>query len=150
MRARRRNRSRPAESAATGKTLDTLHNVTSKVVATAVAVLLAGIVAAPAHASPPSYGSNGVFGVADNPQGDGWVTAYIQPGHYRVDQAPSMFPYQSAPGTWFRCHIFPCSPSFPGNIIASGPAVRDAPTFVDVLPTDAGVALHNVTLTAMG
>jgi len=58
-----------------------------------------------------------------------------------------MFPYQSAPGFWYRCHSFPCSPSFPGNVIASGPADRNAPTFVDILPTDAGVALNNVTLT---
>ena len=103
-------------------------------------------VAAPANAAPPSYGSNGIFNVAANPR-DGWVTAYIQPGHYRVDQAPSMFPYQSAPGFWYRCHKFPCSPSFPGNVIASGPAIRDAPTFVDILPTDVGVSLNNVTLT---
>jgi hypothetical protein len=127
--------------------LDTLHTVNSTLAVPAVAAVLAGVLAAPAHASPPSYGSNGVFGVADNPAANGWATAFIQPGHYRVDQAPSMFPYQSAPGFWFRCHNFPCSPSYPGNIIASGPAVRDAPTFVDILPTDAGVALANVTLT---
>lgn len=122
----------------------------SKVAVTAAATLLTGVLAAPAHASPPSYGSNGVFGVGSNPGAEGWVTAYIQPGHYQVDQAPSMFPYQSAPGFWYRCHSFPCSPSFPGNVIASGPAVRDAPTFVDILPTDAGVALNNVTLTLAG
>jgi hypothetical protein len=124
--------------------------VNSKVAAIAAAALLAGVSAAPAQASPPSFGSNGVFGVADNPQSQGWVTAYIPSGHYRVDQAPSMFPYQSAQGFWYRCHNFPCSPSFPGNVIASAPAVRDAPTFVDILPTDAGVALHNVTLTRAG
>jgi hypothetical protein len=130
-----------------GKSLDTLHGVKSTVALTAATVLLAGTLAVPAQASPPSYGSNGVFGVGDNPGAEGWVTAYIQPGHYRVDQAPSMFPYQSAPGFWYRCHSFPCSLSFPGNVIASGPAVRDAPTFIDILPTDAGVALNNVTLT---
>jgi hypothetical protein len=124
--------------------------VNSTFAVSAAAAVLAGVLAAPAQASPPSYGSNGVFGVAHNPAADGWVTAFIEPGHYRVDQAPSMFPYQSAPGFWFRCHHFPCSPSYPGNIIASGPAQRDAPTFVDILPTDAGVALANVTLTLAG
>ena len=122
----------------------------SKVAAAATVALLTGVLAAPAQASPPSYGSNGVFGVGDNPAAQGWVTAFIQPGHYRVDQAPSMFPYQSAPGFWYRCHNFPCSPSFPGNVIASGPADRNAPTFVDILPSDAGVALNNVTLTIAG
>ncbi len=58
-----------------------------------------------------------------------------------------MFPYQSAPGFWYRCHNFPCSPSYPANVIASGPAVRDAPTFVDILPSDVAVSLNNVTLT---
>ncbi len=108
--------------------------------------LLVGALAVPAQASPPSYGSNGVFNVATNPR-DGWTTASIEPGRYRVDQAPSMAPYQSAPGFWYRCHNFPCSPSYPGNVIASGPAIRDAPTFMDVLPSDVAVALHNVTLT---
>ncbi|MDA4110628.1 hypothetical protein MHOL44478_25680 [Mycobacterium holsaticum DSM 44478] len=112
-----------------------------------VGALLAGAVSVPAQASPPSYGSNGVFGVGSN-AADGWATAYIQPGRYRVDQAPSMAPYQSAPGFWYRCHAFPCSPSFPGSIIASGAAVRDAPTFMDILPSDVAVALNNVTLTA--
>jgi hypothetical protein len=129
------------------RSADTLHSVKPTVAVTVAGVVLVAVLAVPAHASPPSYGSNGVFGVATNPRDDGWVTAYIQPGHYRVDQAPSMFPYQSAPGFWYRCHNFPCSPSFPGNVIASGPAVRDAPTFMDVLPTDTAVALNNVTLT---
>jgi hypothetical protein len=120
--------------------------VTSKVAAVAVGVIATGVLAAPANAGPPSYGSNGVFGVATNPR-DGWTTAIIQPGRYRVDQAPSMFPYQSAPGFWYRCHNYPCSPSFPGNVIASGPAIRDVPTFMDILPTDVAVALNNVTLT---
>ena len=117
-----------------------------KVAATAAAALLTVALAAPAYAAPPSYGSNGVFNVATNPR-DGWATAFIQPGRYRVDQAPSMFPYQSAQGFWYRCHNFPCSPSFPGNVIASGPAVRGVPTFMDILPTDVAVSLHNVTLT---
>lgn len=113
----------------------------------AVGALLAGPIGGAAHASPPSYGSNGVFGVATNPT-DSWATAYIRPGRYRVDQAPSMAPYQSAPGFWYRCHAFPCGPGFPGNVIASGAAIRDVSTFMDVLPSDVAVALHNVTLTA--
>jgi hypothetical protein len=112
---------------------------------TASAVLM-GTITATAHAGPPSYGSNGVFSVATNPR-PGWTTASIEPGRYRVDQAPSMPPYQSAQGFWYRCHSFPCSPSYPGNVIASAPADRNAPTFVDILPTDVAVALHNVTLT---
>lgn len=126
--------------------MDTLHHVKSKVAATAAAALMAVALALPANASPPSYGSNGVFNVTTNPR-DGWATAFIPPGRYRVDQAPSMFPYQSAQGFWFRCNNFPCSPSFPGNVIASGPARRDAPTFVDILPSDVAVSLANVTLT---
>jgi hypothetical protein len=114
---------------------------------TVAGAILATSLAVPANASPPSFGSNGVFGVTTNPRDD-WVTAYIPPGHYRVDQAPSMAPYQSAQGFWFRCHDFPCGPSFPGNTIASAPAIRDVPTFVDILPTDVGVSLNNVTLTA--
>jgi hypothetical protein len=138
-----------------GEWLDTLNSVNigrrsaGKLAVTAASLLLAAALAAPAHASPPSYGSNGVFGVATNPR-DGWVTAYIQPGRYRVDQAPSMAPYQSAPGSWFRCHNLPCGPSFPGNVIASGAAIRDVPTFMDVLPTDVAVWLGNVTLTVAG
>jgi hypothetical protein len=58
-----------------------------------------------------------------------------------------MFPYQSAPGFWYRCHDFPCGAGFPGNVIASGAAERDVPTFMDVLPGDVAVALANVTLT---
>jgi hypothetical protein len=126
--------------------VDTLHDVKTKVATAAGAALMALGLAVPAEAAPPSYGSNGVFNVTTNPR-DGWATAFIPPGHYRVNQAPSMFPYQSAPGFWYRCHNFPCSPSFPGNVIASGPAQRDAATFVDILPTDVAVALHNVTLT---
>ena len=118
-----------------------------KVAATAAAALMTVALAAPVNATPPSYGSNGVFNVTTNPR-DGWATAFIPPGRYRVDQAPSMFPYQSAQGFWFRCNNFPCSPSFPANVIASGPALRDAPTFVDILPSDVAVQLANVTLTS--
>lgn len=129
-----------------GQPVDTLHNVNSKVAVTAISAVLGVALAVPAQAGPPSYGSNGVFGVAGHPN-DGWVTSYIEPGHYRVDQAPSMFPYQSAPGFWYRCHSVPCSPGFPANVTASGPAIRDVPTFVDILPTDIAVSLNNVTLT---
>ncbi|ORB27997.1 hypothetical protein [Mycolicibacterium parafortuitum] len=101
--------------------------------------------AAPAHAAP-SYGSNGVFGVTTQAR-DGWATTFIPPGRYRVDQSPSMQPYQSPPGMWFRCSNFPCAATFPGNIIATGAALRDAPTFVDILPSDVAVSLLNVTLT---
>lgn len=110
------------------------------------ALLCATLTAAPAPAVPV-YGSNGVFGVTTQPR-DGWATAYIPPGRYRVDQSPSMQPYQSPPGRWLRCREFPCAATSPGNIIATGAAVRDAPTFVDILPTDVAVALHNVTLSA--
>lgn len=106
------------------------------------------ILAAPAHADPvypPSYGSNGVFGVTTT--ADARANAHIPPGTYRVEQAPSMFPYQSAPGFWLRCNNFPCAPQYPANIIASGDADRDNPTFVTILPTDVGVSLANVTLT---
>ena len=121
-------------------------NIGRSVAAVAAAAVLSGALAVPASAGPPSYGSNGVFGVATNPR-PGWTTASIEPGRYRVDQAPSMAPYQSAQGFWYRCHNFPCSPSFPANVIASAPANRNAATFVDILPTDVAVALHNVTLT---
>jgi hypothetical protein len=126
--------------------LDTLLEMNPKLATAAAAALLAVTLAVPANAAPPSYGSNGVFNVTTNPR-DGWATAFIPPGRYRVDQAPSMFPYQSAPGFWYRCHNFPCSPSFPWNVIASGPAQRNVPTFVDILPSDVAVSLHNVTLT---
>jgi hypothetical protein len=110
------------------------------------ALLAAAALVAPASASAGTYGSNGVFGVHPD-QGEGWVTAYIPAGRYRVDQAPSMFPYQSAPGFWLRCNNFLCAPNYPGNIIARGDAVRDVPTFMDVLPSDVAVFLGNVTLT---
>ena len=84
---------------------------------------------------------------SDNSRFNGWATAYIPPGHYRVDQSPSMQPYQSPPGRWFRCSDFPCAPTSPGNILGTGAALRDVPTFVDILPSDVAVALHNVTLT---
>ncbi|PEG43651.1 hypothetical protein CRI77_05075 [Mycolicibacterium duvalii] len=97
-------------------------------------------------AAAPAYGSNGVFGVTTQPR-EGWATTFIAPGRYRVDQSPSMQPYQSPPGFWLRCREFPCAGTSPGNIIATGAAVRNAPTFVDILPSDVAVALHNVTLT---
>jgi hypothetical protein len=112
----------------------------------ACALLAAAALIAPGSAHAGTYGSNGVFGVHPD-QGEGWVTAYIPPGRYRVDQAPSMFPYQSAPGFWLRCNNFLCAPNYPGNIIARGDAVRDVPTFMDVLPSDVAVFLGNVTLT---
>nr|WP_183467841.1 hypothetical protein [Mycolicibacterium iranicum] len=113
--------------------------------AAAVCTLMgSALPAIPANAVP--YGSNGVFGVTTQPR-DGWATTFIPPGRYRVDQSPSMQPYQSPPGLWFRCSNFPCAPTFPGNIIATAPAQRNAPTFVDILPSDVAVALHNVTLT---
>jgi hypothetical protein len=113
------------------------------------ACTLLALVALAAPANAGTYGSNGVFGV-DPAQGDGWVTAHIPPGRYRVDQAPSMFPYQSAPGFWLRCNSYLCAPNYPGNIIASGEAIRDVPTFMDVLPSDVAVSLNNVTLTTAG
>lgn len=115
--------------------------LTLTVVGAALGMLLSAL---PATAAP--YGSNGVFGVTTQPR-DGWTTTFIPPGRYRVDQSPSMQPYQSPPGRWFRCSDFPCAPTSPGNIIGTGAALRDAPTFVDILPSDVAVALHNVTLT---
>ena len=115
-------------------------------VAVAAGILLAGIAAAPASADPVAYGSNGVFGVESNPR-EGWATASIPPGHYRVDQSPGMYPGQSPTGMWLRCSNFPCAGNYPQNIIATGEAQRDQPTFVDILPTDVAVSLLNVTLT---
>lgn len=114
-------------------------------IALVAAALLSAAVAAPAHAAP-SYGSNGLFGV-DPALAEGWATRFIPPGRYRVDQAPDMRPYQSAPGFWLRCNAFPCSYLDGGHIIARGDAVRGVVQFVDVLPTDAAVALYNTTLT---
>lgn len=108
------------------------------------AVLTAAVLAAPAQAIP-SYGSNGVFAV--DPAADpGWATAFIPPGRYRVEQAPSMAPYQSAPGFWVRCRAYPCGPGFGGNVIARGDAVRGVTTFMDVVPGDTAVFLANTTL----
>ncbi|RDH76582.1 hypothetical protein DVS77_20895 [Mycolicibacterium moriokaense] len=116
----------------------------------AAGALLAGLIAAaPAGAAPVSYGSNGVFGVGAQPPA-GWATASIPPGRYRVDQSPSMYPYLSPAGFWLRCNDFPCAGNIPGHIIASGEAIRDQPTFVDILPTDVAVSLNNVTLTIAG
>jgi hypothetical protein len=120
-----------------------------RLAATAPSALLAGLVlVAPAHAAP-SYGSNGVFGVGTQPR-EGWATTYIPPGRYRVDQSPSMYPYLSPPGFWLRCNNFPCAPNYPNHIIATGSAVRDVSTFMDILPSDTAVSLHNVTLTMAG
>lgn len=115
-----------------------------------VCALLAGVAvclaaAAAAQADPQSYGSNGVFGVGKPV--DGWTTRFIPPGRYRVDQAPSMYPYLSPPGFWLRCNDFPCTPTDPDHVIATGEAVRDVATYVDIPPTDTAVSLHNVTLT---
>jgi hypothetical protein len=116
----------------------------------ATGVLLVGLVAAaPAYADPANFGSNGVFGVGDQPV-QGWATASIPPGHYRVDQSPSMYPYLSPQGFWLRCNNFPCAGNFPDHIIARGDAVRDQPTFVDIPSTDVAVSLNNVTLTVAG
>jgi len=116
----------------------------------AVGAAMIGLLGAtPAHAVPVTYGSNGVFGVGATPP-DGWATASIPPGTYRVDQSPSMYPYLSPPGFWLRCNNFPCAGNFPDHIIARGDAVRDQPTFVDILPTDVAVSLNNVTLTIAG
>lgn len=118
-------------------------------IALVAGALLAALPAAPANADPVTYGSNGVFAVGTEPPA-GWATASIPPGRYRVDQSPSMYPYLSPPGFWLRCNNFPCAGNFPGNIIASGEAIRDQPTFVDILPTDVAVSLNNVTLTVEG
>jgi len=112
----------------------------------AVGALLSAVLCPTQAAAAPMYGSNGVFGVTTQPR-DGWATTFIPPGRYRVDQSPSMQPYQSPPGMWFRCSNFPCAPTSPGNIIATGGTPRDVPSFVDILPSDVAVALHNVTLT---
>jgi hypothetical protein len=120
-----------------------------KPAATVAGALLVGLaLAAPTHAAP-SYGSNGVFGVGTEPR-TGWATTFIPPGRYRVDQSPSMYPYLSPPGFWLRCNNFPCAGNFPAHVIARGDAVRDQPTFMDILPTDVAVSLHNVTLTRAG
>jgi hypothetical protein len=112
----------------------------------ATGVVVAAVAVAAPAAAGPSFGSNGLFGV--DPQASAsWATSFIPPGRYRVDQAPSMAPYQSAPGFWLRCSGFPCAVEVGGNIIARGDAIRDVPTFVDIAPTDAGVRLYNVTLT---
>lgn len=86
-------------------------------------LLLAALFAVPANADPVTYGSNGVFGVGAEPP-EGWATASIPPGRYRVDQSPSMYPYLSPPGFWLRCN--------------------------DFLPTDVALSLNNVTLTVAG
>jgi hypothetical protein len=119
----------------------------AKLAVPATSVILAAIaLAGSAGAEPPSYGSNGVFSVGADAT-PGWTTASIPPGRYRVDQAPSMSPYQSAPGYWLRCNAFPCTPNHPGHIIATGPALRDESTLMEIAPGDVAVSLHNATLT---
>lgn len=113
----------------------------------ATGVLLAGVgLAASAHADPailpPSYGSSGTFAVGTQ-RLDG-VTAFIPPGHYRVYEAPGIF---KAPGFWLRCNGVPCTPTYPGHIIASGDVSQD---LMEILPTDVAVYLFNVTLTFAG
>ena len=114
-----------------------------------VTILVIGAApATPALADPPSYGSNGVFGVVGTT--DARSTSHIPPGTYRVDQAPSMYPGQSPPGFWVRCRDFPCGPGYPANVIATGAAERDTATVMRILPTDTAVSLYNVTLTLAG
>jgi hypothetical protein len=115
----------------------------------AIGALLAGAaLAAPAHADPPiyppSYGSNGVYGVG--PQTRDGLTAFIPPGRYRADQSPGFF---KAAGFWLRCNDIPCAPTYPAHIIATGDAAQDSP-IVDILPTDTAVYLFNETLTFVG
>ena len=110
------------------------------------ALLLGGILAPPANADPPilppSYGSSGTFAVGTQTR-DG-VTAFIPPGHYRVEEAPGIF---KAPGFWLRCSDVPCYPTNPSHIIASGDVSQG---LMEILPTDAAVYLFNVTLTFVG
>ncbi len=115
---------------------------------TALAALLSGVVpTAPALAGPPTYGSNGVFGISGQPP-QWWATSFIPPGRYRVEQAHSMPPYQSAPGFWQRCNNFPCTGAYPSHIIATGSAPAEGSTFMEILPSDTAVNLYNVILTA--
>lgn len=117
-----------------------------KPAALAAGVLVSGaVLAAPAQAEPPRYGSNGIFGV--NQSVSGWVTSFIPPGRYRVEQAHSMPPYQSAPGYWYRCSALPCAGNYPGHIIATGGTPPGGSEFMDILPSDTAVYLYNVDLT---
>lgn len=63
---------------------------------------------------------------------------------------PVLARHRPPPGFWLRCNDFPSAGNFPGHTVASGEAVRDQPTFVDILPTDVAVSLNNVTLTVAG
>jgi hypothetical protein len=115
---------------------------------TAASVVLATVgLAASAQADPPTYppryGSSGTFGVGTQKR-DG-LTAFIPPGHYRVDEAPGIF---KAPGFWLRCNGIPCTPTYPGHIIATGGPGDDA--LMEILPSDTAVYLFNVTLTFAG
>ena len=58
-----------------------------------------------------------------------------------------MYPYLSPPGFLAAVQQLPCAGNFPDHIIGTGEALRDQPTFVDILPTDVAVSLNNVTLT---
>jgi hypothetical protein len=109
----------------------------------ASAVLAAVVLAASAQADPPRYGSSGTFGV--NGQKRDELTAFIPPGHYRVDEAPGIF---KAPGFWLRCNDIPCTTTYPGHIIATGGPGDDA--IMEILPSDTAVYLFNVTLTSLG
>ena len=113
----------------------------------ASAALAAMMLAASAQADPPvlppRYGSSGTFGV--NGQKRDELTAFIPPGHYRVAEAPGIF---KAPGFWLRCNDIPCTPTYPGHIIATGGPGDDA--IMEILPSDTAVYLFNVTLTFLG
>jgi hypothetical protein len=114
----------------------------------AITLIACVALAVPGHADPlnypPSYGSNGTYGVGTKTR-DG-LTAFIPPGRYRADEAPGIF---KAPGFWLRCNAIPCAPTYPAHIIATGDVSQDSP-FVEILPTDTAVYLSNVTLTFTG
>ena len=88
-----------------------------------------------------TYGSNGVFGVGAEPP-EGWATASIPPGRYRVDQSPSMYPYLSPPGFWLRCNNFPCDGQLSGPHHRQRRSRPGSVDIVDILPTDAAVSLN--------
>jgi hypothetical protein len=121
----------------------------AKFCAIAAITLIAFVaVAVPGRADPmiypPSYGSNGTYGVGTHTR-DG-LTAFIPPGRYRADEAPGIF---KAPGFWLRCNDMPCAPTYPAHIIGTGDVSQDNP-IVEILPTDTAVYLFNVTLTFAG
>ena len=114
----------------------------------AITLILCVVLAVPGHADPltypPSYGSNGTYGVGTQTR-DG-LTAFIPAGRYRADEAPGIF---KAPGFWLRCNDIPCAPTYPAHIIGTGDVSQDNP-FVEILPTDTAVYLFNVTFTFAG